>query len=87
MKLNFEVKISENGFVFNSGTGDSFRLNPTGLELIRMISEEKEYDEIFNLFSMKYDVDELTFEKDFYEFFSMLKHFQMISGESKPEFK
>jgi hypothetical protein len=35
MKIAPEVKISDNGFVFNQKTGDSFSLNPSGLELIK----------------------------------------------------
>ena len=41
MKITEEIKISENGFVFNSRTGDSFNLNPFGLELIKQIEQEK----------------------------------------------
>ena len=83
MKIPPEVKISDNGFVFNSKTGDSFSLNPSGLELINMISEDKEMEQIKKAFLNKYDVDELTFEKDFYEFCSLLKHFQ-ITVQSNP---
>ena len=43
MKIAEEVKISDNGFVFNSKTGDSFSLNPFGLELIKSIKEEKDF--------------------------------------------
>ncbi len=82
MRIAKEVKISDNGFVFNSKTGDSFQLNPIGLELIKMISEEKEPDEISTFFLGKYNVDDLTFEKDFYEFCALLKHFQ-ISGQNE----
>jgi hypothetical protein len=39
MKIPEEVKISDNGFVFNSKTGDSFSLNPFGLELIKNIQD------------------------------------------------
>ena len=86
MKIAREVKISENGFVFNSKTGDSFSLNPTGLELINMLSENKEMEEIRKTFTEKYDVDELTFEKDFYEFCTLLKYFQISTHVSQPEF-
>lgn len=77
MKIAPEVKISDNGFVFNSKTGDSFSLNPTGLELMKLITEEKELDEIKETFLTKYDVDDLSFEKDFYEFCTLLKHHQI----------
>jgi hypothetical protein len=86
MKIPQEVKISDNGFVFNSKTGDSFSLNPTGLELIRMIGSEQDIDKIKETFTTKYDVDELTFEKDFYEFCSLLKHFQITIEDNPLEF-
>lgn len=78
MKITSEIKISDNGFVFNSHTGDSFSLNPLGLELILSIQAEKEFDAIKKEMLGKYNVDELTFEKDFYEFCALLKHHQII---------
>ena len=77
MKISEEVKISDNGFVFNSKTGDSFSLNPIGLKLIKLIRENKEFEDIRNHFLERYDVEELTFEKDFYEFCALLKHHQI----------
>lgn len=77
MKITEEIKISDNGFVFNSKTGDSFNLNPFGLELIKLIAEEQDFDNIRNIMLEKYDVDDLTFEKDFYEFCALLKHHQI----------
>jgi hypothetical protein len=77
MKIAPEVKISDNGFVFNQKTGDSFSLNPSGLELIRMIAGEKELDEIKEAFLERYDVADLSFEKDFFEFCTLLKHHQI----------
>ncbi len=82
MKIIKEIKISDNGFVFNSNTGDSFSLNPLGLELIKLISQEKEFGEIKEIFLSRYDVDDLTFEMDFYEFCSLLKLYQIISGDN-----
>ena len=78
MKIAAEVKISDNGFVFNSKTGDSFNLNPLGLELINSIQQEKDFDFIKKEILEKYDVDDLTFEKDFYEFCALLKYHQII---------
>jgi len=83
MKIAEEVKISDNGFVFNSKTGDSFNLNPIGFELMKMIEANKDFDEISNIILEKYDVDDLSFEKDFYEFCALLKHHQ-ITLHDKP---
>ena len=87
MKIPEEVKISDNGFVFNSKTGDSFSLNPFGLELIKNIQEEKELDILKMEILEKYDVDDLTFEKDFYEFCALLKHHQIILQGNPMDFK
>jgi hypothetical protein len=86
MKIIKEVKISDNGFVFNSNTGDSFSLNPSGLELIKLISEGKDFGEVYEAFALRYEIDELTFEKDFYEFCSLLKHHQIILQGNPLEF-
>jgi hypothetical protein len=87
MKIPDEVKISDNGFVFNSKTGDSFSLNPFGLELIKNIQEEKELEILKMEILEKYDVDDLTFEKDFYEFCALLKHHQIILQGNPLDFK
>ncbi|MFA5656573.1 MAG: PqqD family protein [Dysgonamonadaceae bacterium] len=77
MQILEEIKISDNGFVFNSRTGESFSLNPMGLEMIKMIAANRDFDDIRKSILEKYDVDDLTFEKDFYEFCAMLKHHQL----------
>jgi hypothetical protein len=77
MIITEEIKISNNGFVFNSRTGDSFNLNPIGLDMIKLIEANKDFEDIKDYILQKYDIDDLTFEKDFYEFCAMLKHHQI----------
>lgn len=87
MKITAEIKISDNGFVFNSRTGDSFNLNPFGLELMKYIEAENDFDQIKIQILEKYDIDDLSFEKDFYEFCALLKHHQIISQDNPLDFK
>ena len=87
MKITEEIKISDNGFVFNSRTGDSFNLNPFGLELMKHIEAEKEFDQIKADVLEKYDIDDLSFEKDFYEFCALLKHHQIVLQDNPLDFK
>lgn len=87
MKITSEIKISDNGFVFNSKTGDSFNLNPFGLELLKEIQSEKDFDIIKDEMLEKYDVDDLSFEKDFYDFCALLKYHQIIWQEDPMDFK
>ncbi len=86
MKITEEIKISDNGFVFNSKTGDSFNLNPFGLELIKQIANDKDFDSIRSEMLDKYDTDDLTFEKDFYDFCALLKHYQITLQEDPLNF-
>lgn len=87
MKITEEIKISDNGFVFNSNTGDSFNLNPIGLELIKQIKAGNDFESIRHALLEKFDVDDLTVEKDFYEFCALLKHHQIIAQDNPMDFK
>jgi hypothetical protein len=87
MKITEEIKISDNGFVFNSNTGDSFNLNPIALELIKQIKGDKDFESIRHDMLQKYNVDDLTLEKDFYEFCALLKHHQIIAQDNPMDFK
>ena len=41
MKIKDNVAISDNGFVFDANTGDSYKLNSIAIEIIRMIKDER----------------------------------------------
>ncbi len=87
MKITDEVRISDNGFVFNSNTGDSFNVNATGLELTKLIAQGHDFESIKAKFLAKYDIDDLSFEKDFYEFCALIKHHQLTTTEDPLDFK
>ncbi len=78
MKINENLAISDNGFVFNPSSGESFSLNESGRKLLKMIKEEKSDDEIQNLFLADYDTDRNTFSKDFQDFKEMLQQYQLL---------
>jgi len=73
MKLRKNIATSEEGFVFNPGTGDSFSTNPIGTEIISMLKEEKSLSFIIEAICDKYDVVKNQFEKDLDDFVSQLK--------------
>ena len=41
MKIKKNVAISESGYIFNPSTGDSFTVNPIGIEIFNMIKAGK----------------------------------------------
>ncbi|HEY5469850.1 MAG TPA: PqqD family protein [Bacteroidales bacterium] len=63
MLIKGNIAISDNGFVFNPSTGDSFTMNNTGKEVLLMIKEGKKAGQITDLLMAKYDVDKITIER------------------------
>lgn len=78
MKLKKNIAVSESGFIFDPTSGDSFSLNEVGLEILELLREDKTMEEITTYFTDHYEVDTVSFEKYFYDFVGMLKHFQLI---------
>lgn len=72
MLIKGNIAISENGFVFNPSTGDSFTLNNTGREVLLMIKEGKNATQITDLLIAKYDVDNTTIERYLADFMNDL---------------
>jgi len=63
MIIKGNIALSENGFVFNPSTGDSFTLNNTGKEVLMMIKKGKNISQIADLMIAKYDADRITIER------------------------
>ena len=80
MKIKSNVAVSESGFVFNPSTGESYSINPIGIEIFNMIKESKPFEEISGEMLSKYNTEEDTFEKDFQDFVGFLKQYQLIEN-------
>ncbi len=78
MKLRKNIATSEEGFVFNPGTGDSFSTNPIGTEIISLLKEDKSLATIIESISSKYEVDKNQFEKDLDDFVLQLKESSIL---------
>lgn len=72
MLIKGNIALSENGFVFNPSTGDSFTMNNTGTEVLMLIKEGKNIDQIADLMGEKYDVDRVTLVRYLEDFLSEL---------------
>jgi hypothetical protein len=68
MLIKGNIALSDNGFVFNPSTGDSFTMNNTGKEVIMLIKEGKNIIQITDLMVEKYDVDKVTLERYLVDF-------------------
>ncbi len=68
MIIKGNIALSDNGFVFNPSTGDSFTMNATGKEVTMLIKEGKNINQIIDLMLEKYDVDKMTLERYLVDF-------------------
>lgn len=80
MHLKKNIAISESGFVFDPTTGDSFSLNPIGLEILELIKKDKNQAEISEVITTKYDVEPISFDHYYYDFVNMLKQLQLLES-------
>ncbi len=81
MKVKKNIAVSESGFLFDSNTGDSFSLNETGKQIVKMLNENKSEEEVRNYFLNNYDVEEGTFENNFNDFINMLQNLNLLENE------
>ncbi|MCF6365579.1 MAG: PqqD family protein [Bacteroidales bacterium] len=81
MKIRNNIAVSESGFLFDSNTGDSYSLNETGKQIVKMLNENKSEEEIRKYFLENYDIEEGTFENNFYDFINMLSKLNLLENE------
>ncbi|OQX97244.1 MAG: hypothetical protein B6I20_13025 [Bacteroidetes bacterium 4572_117] len=78
MKLRSNIAVSDNGFVFDPNTGDSYNLNYIGQEIIQMLKSNLTEKEITKTITGKYDVDDNSFEQNLFDFIGMLNHYDLL---------
>ena len=81
MRVRKNIAISENGFIFNPLTGDSFSVNETGVFIVQKLKDGESDETIIQNLKDKYDLDTSTTEKDFNDFLSMLQSYQLIAND------
>lgn len=78
MRVRKNIATSEEGFLFNPTTGDSFSTNSIGAEIILLMKKDKSVNEVVNAICDKYDVDKSLFERDLDDFTLQLKEFSIL---------
>ncbi|KAF0203433.1 MAG: hypothetical protein FD170_1152 [Bacteroidetes bacterium] len=81
MKINHNLAVSESGFLFNPGSGESFTVNPIGAEIIAMLRSGKSRAEIIDSITQLYQVDRNSFEKDLQDFNGILKTYNLLEKD------
>lgn len=83
MKISSNIAVSDSGFIFNPATGDSFSTNAVGMEVIRILKEERKKKEVIQMLREKFSVDQSTAEKDLDDFLMVLRGYQLISSHDE----
>jgi len=78
MKVRKNIATSEEGFIFNPGTGDSFSTNSIGADILLLMKNDVTFNELIEILSEKYDVDKTLLERDIEDFTIQLKEFNIL---------
>lgn len=80
MNINKNIAVSDSGFVFNATTGESFTVNPIGIEIIELLKQSKTVEQINQELLGRYNADIVTIDKDVNDFIELLKQYSLIDN-------
>ncbi len=75
-----QLAISDEGFVFDPTTGESFTVNLTGLLVLRGLKEGKSIKEIIETIKEEFDSTPEEVERDINDFMVRLRILKIIEG-------
>ena len=77
MRTLSQLALSDEGFVFDPNTGDSFQVSATGLFLLQALKDGRGDDEAAQLLTEKYDVTLDEARRDCADFRSRLRNLNL----------
>lgn len=80
MKIKKNIALSDSGFVFNPSTGESFSVNPIGVEIMQLLRKGKDSNQIKASIIKEYQIDEAMFERDLEDFINMMRHYLLTEN-------
>ena len=81
MKLKKNIAVSENGFLFDPNSGESYSLNKTGQLIVKLISEGKTEAEIIETVTAQYDVESGALQRYLDDFIMLLQQMNLLQKE------
>jgi len=78
MNIKKNIATSENGFIFNPATGDSFSSNPIGAEILLLMKSGKTSLDIKEIILAKYEVEPPQLERDWEDWLLQLKDANLL---------
>ncbi|MBK9291902.1 MAG: PqqD family protein [Bacteroidetes bacterium] len=83
MKIKSNIAISDNGFIFNPATGESFTVNPTGLEIMNMMRRGTPHAHIAGKLCELFQVEPTQAERDLQDFIEMMRQYHLLSYDEE----
>ncbi len=80
MNIKSDIALSDSGFVFNPASGESYTVNPIGVEIIQLLKDGKSIAEVSEQILENYNTDLTTIDKDLNDFIVMLKQYSLIDS-------
>jgi len=80
MNKLMKLAISDEGFIFDPETGNSYTTNPTGLLILRMLKEGKGEEEIVKALTEEFGAEEEEARRDLYDFLEQLRAYGLVEG-------
>ncbi len=77
MRTLSQLALSDEGFVFDPNTGDSFQVSATGLFLLQALKDGRSDDEAAQLLTEKYEVTLEEARRDCADFRSRLRNLNL----------
>ena len=68
-----ELMINDGGFAFNPQTGQTYSINPTGVDVIHWLNEGFGLDKVIVRMQDEFEIDEFTATQDFHSFVDSLR--------------
>jgi hypothetical protein len=78
MKLKTNIATSENGFIFNPATGDSFTSNAIAAEILGYMKSGESEEEIKKKILSHYEVELSQLERDWDDYMLQLKEANLL---------
>jgi hypothetical protein len=83
MKVKNNIAVSDNGFIFNPGSGESFTVNPVGLEMLNHLRKGLSHSEIIVAMQANYNVEADNVERDLLDFIEMMRQYRLMQHDDE----
>lgn len=76
-----QLALSEEGFVFDPMSGQSYQVNPIGVLILKELRDQKSVADIVSILTTEFEVASEEAERDVYDFIERLQRYGIAGGD------